>query len=86
MDHANPPAGELPAFLHGLRFPATPDEASLHAQAHGAEAQDLAFLESLPAAVFTSEEGVRHAFSEMRGHAPEEEFRTTTAAHDGTSS
>lgn len=86
MDHANPPPGELPTFLAGLRLPVTPDEAWLHARAHGAREEDLAFLEALPAAVFTSDDGLRHAFSELRGHAPREDFRPTTAAHDGTSS
>lgn len=86
MEHLHPPPGTLPAFLHGLRLPATVDEVLLHAEAHGASPGALAFLESLPAAVFTSEAGLHHAMSELGADGdPHEEVRGASEAHDGVS-
>jgi hypothetical protein len=59
------PIEELPEYLHGLEWPVTKDDAIVHAAEHGAPNEVLEFMERLPAAVFTSEEGVRHAFSAL---------------------
>ena len=84
--HLHPPRGELPSFLRGLRLPTTTDEACAWAEAHGAPPAALAFLEALPSAVFTSPEGLRHAFSELGASGtPDGVPRTTPMAHDGTS-
>jgi Protein of unknown function (DUF2795) len=86
MEHLHPPPGTLPAFLQGLRLPATVDEALAYAEAHGASEAALAFLEALPAAVFTSDEGLHHALSELGADGdPHAELRGTPAAHDGMS-
>jgi hypothetical protein len=86
MEHLNPPPGTLPRFLHGLRLPATVDEALVYAEAHGASDAALAFLEALPAAVFTSDAGLHHALSELGPDGdPHAEVRGTSEAHDGVS-
>jgi hypothetical protein len=59
----NLPIEDLPEYLQGLELPATTDDALAHAAEHGAPSEVLEFIEHLPAAVFTSEEGLRHAFS-----------------------
>ena len=53
---------ELPEYLQGLEWPATKDDAIMHAAEHGAPEQVLEYMERLPAAVFTSEKGMQHAF------------------------
>jgi hypothetical protein len=53
---------ELPEYLQGLEWPATKDDAIVHAAEHGAPEHVLEYMERLPAAVFTSEAGMRHAF------------------------
>ena len=53
----------LPEYLEGLELPATKDDAIMHAAEHGAPHEVLKYIERLPAAVFTSEAGMRHAFS-----------------------
>jgi uncharacterized protein DUF2795 len=63
--HEDLPPRELPEYLHGLEWPATKDDAIVHAAEHGAPHEVLEFMERLPAAVFTSEEGMRHAFSAL---------------------
>ena len=60
-----PTTGELPEYLQGLELPATKDDAIMHAAEHGAPNEVLEFMERLPAAVFTSEVGVRHAFTDI---------------------
>jgi hypothetical protein len=56
---------ELPEYLEGLELPATKDDAIAHAAEYGAPNQVLEFLERLPAAVFTSAAGLRHAFTAL---------------------
>ena len=63
MTHLEIPRGSLPDCLARLRTPATKDEALAHAESCGAPEALLAFLEALPAAVFSSDEGMRHALS-----------------------
>lgn len=63
LPHVDVPPGERPDWLRDLPLPATKDEALAVAEAHGVPAHVLEFLETLPAAIFTSEEGLRHAFS-----------------------
>ena len=62
---ASVPHAELPEYLQGLELPATKDDAIMHAAEHGAPNEVLEFMERLPAAVFTSEEGMSHAFSNL---------------------
>jgi hypothetical protein len=57
------PHAPLPPFLQGIELPAGLDEAIDYAEAHGAPPEVIDFMESLPAAVFTTEEGLRHAFA-----------------------
>ena len=66
-DHASleVPHAELPEYLRGLEPPVSMDEALTHAEERGASPEVLRFMESLPAAVFTSEEGMRHTFSSL---------------------
>jgi hypothetical protein len=59
------PAAPLPAYLEGFQLPATKDDAMAYAEEHGAPEEVLAFMERLPAAVFTSDAGLRHAFSTL---------------------
>jgi hypothetical protein len=61
----DPTMGELPEYLQGLELPATKDDAIMHAAEHGAPNEVLEFMERLPAAVFTSEAGLRHAFADI---------------------
>lgn len=56
---------ELPDYLQGLELPATKDDAIMHAAEHGAPEQVLEYMEHLPAAVFTTEAGMRHAFATL---------------------
>jgi hypothetical protein len=56
---------ELPEYLQGLEMPATKDDAIMHAAEHGAPEQVLEYMEHLPAAIFTSEAGMRHAFATL---------------------
>jgi hypothetical protein len=60
-----PATGELPEYLQGLELPATKDDAIMHAAEHGAPNEVLEFMERLPAAVYTSEAGLRHAFTDI---------------------
>jgi len=53
---------ELPEYLQSMEWPATKDDAIMHAAEHGAPEHVLEYMERLPAAVFTSEAGMRHAF------------------------
>ena len=61
--HLHIPAAHRPVWLRGLRAPVSKDEALEYAERHGAPEQALEFLEALPAAVFTSEDGMRHALA-----------------------
>jgi hypothetical protein len=86
MEHLHIPPAHRPSWLKGLRSPASKDEALAFAEEHGAPPEALEFLESLPAAVFTSEDGLRHAFSTLdRAHLPERgEGGETPESEDGT--
>jgi hypothetical protein len=55
----------LPEYLEGLELPTTKDEAITYAAEHGAPNEVLEFMEHLPAAIFTSERGLRHAFANI---------------------
>jgi hypothetical protein len=57
-------------YLRGVQVPVSVPEAVACAQANGAPAAVLRYLESLPAAVFTSEEAMRRVLSSV----PEEEL------------
>jgi uncharacterized protein DUF2795 len=59
------PTEELPEYLQGLEWPVTKDDAIVHAAEHGAPNEVLEFMERLPAAVFTSEAGMHHAFTAL---------------------
>jgi hypothetical protein len=85
--HLHIPPGHGPSWLNGLRSPASKDEALAFAEAHGAPPDALEFLEALPAAVFSSEDGLRHVLTTMdREHLPRHgDIRETPAAEDGTS-
>ena len=63
--HDHPSSHDLPEYLQGLALPATKDDAIMHAAEHGAPNEVLEFMERLPAAVFTSEAGLRHAFTDI---------------------
>jgi hypothetical protein len=81
------PHAPLPAFLEGLEPPVGMDEALEHAETHGATPEELRFTESLPAAVFTSREGMRHAFSTLRhGKIPPTDPDAVAVGRDGISS
>jgi hypothetical protein len=89
--HTHEPArtghAPLPDYLEGLEPPVTTDEALEHAEKRGAPPEALRFIESLPAAVFTSEEGMRHAFSALRHHEiPPTDPEAVLVGKDGTSS
>lgn len=60
--HLQIPEGHGLAWLDGLPLPATKEDALAFAERRGAPAGVLAFLEALPAAVFTSEAGLHHVF------------------------
>jgi len=81
------PDAELPSYLHGLQLPVSTSEVLAYAEERGAPEEALEFIESLPAAVFTTEEGMRNAFSEVRdGHYPESHPEDVAVGVDGTSS
>ena len=78
---------ELPPYLQGLVPPVTVDEALTHAEERGAPPEALDFMESLPAAVFTTEVGLRNAFSSVRdGEFPPSDPDEVLVGQDGTSS
>ncbi len=77
----------LPAWLDGLRFPSTPDEVLDLAEKDGASEAELRFLQSLPAAVFTTEEGLKHALALMEDENFEQlSFPSPEIAEDGLES
>jgi hypothetical protein len=81
------PHVDLPAYLRGLELPATTEDALEYAEAHGAPPAALDFIESLPAAVFTSAEGMHHAFSSFPAHGiPDSDPEHVLVGQDGTSS
>jgi hypothetical protein len=65
LNSASAERTELPEYLQGLELPVTKDDAIMHAAEHGAPNEVLEFMERLPAAVFTSEAGMSHAFSNL---------------------
>jgi hypothetical protein len=77
----------LPDYLQGLSTPATTEDALRHAESHGADADALAFIEALPAAVFSTEEGMLHAFASVAHHElPRYDPRCIHVAEDGDAS
>lgn len=81
------PHGELPDYLEGIQPPVTTEDALEYAESRGAPPEALAFIESLPAAVFTSAEGMRHAFSSFaHGEVPPTDPEHVLVGQDGTSS
>jgi hypothetical protein len=81
------PEIELPPYLQGLEPPVSTEEALAYAEARGASQEVLDFIESLPAAVFTSEEGMRNAFASLReGGVPDYDPEDVLVGQDGTSS
>jgi len=83
--HAHTP--ELPTYLQGLEPPASIPEALAYAEERGAPPEALGFIESLPAAVFTTEEGMRNAFAQVvDGQFPEFHPEEVEVGADGTSS
>ncbi len=85
--HLDVPHARLPSYLEGLQPPVSMEEALEYAEEHGASPDVLAFIESLPAAVFTSEEGMRHAFSHVREEdLPHLDPEQVLVGQDGTSS
>ncbi|MGV3723907.1 MAG: DUF2795 domain-containing protein [Actinomycetota bacterium] len=78
---------ELPAYLEGLQSPATTEDALQYAEEHGAPADALAFIEALPAAVFSSEDGMRRAFAAIaRGEMPHYDADDAQVSEDGDAS
>ncbi len=87
QDHLETPEADLPDYVQGLEPPLTVDEVLEHAEAHGAPPEALDFIESLPAAVFTTAEGMRRAFSEVHdGYVPPADPENVAISRDGTSS
>ncbi|MEW5852903.1 MAG: DUF2795 domain-containing protein [Myxococcota bacterium] len=87
MAELHVPSTPLPWFLVGLPFPSTPADAVEHARGRGAPDVLLDILESLPAAVFTSEAGLHHALSGLDGRALQGIHPPPTyPSHDGTTS
>jgi hypothetical protein len=81
------PHVDLPSYLRGLEPPVTTEDALEYAERHGAPQEALDFIESLPAAVFTSVEGMHHAFSSFALHGiPESDPEHVLVGQDGTSS
>ena len=85
--HQESPHGDLPDYLEGLQPPVSVQEALAHAEERGASAEVLQFMESLPAAVFTSEAGMRNAFGSLDpDEIPETDPEDVLVGQDGTSS
>ena len=80
------PRRPLPRWLAGLPLPSSKDEALDWAERHGASETVLDWLEELPAAVFTTEEGLHHAFDGIDAEHPAFTSHHGTTAHDGTTS
>ncbi len=80
--HLQIPEGHGLRWLDGLPLPATKEDALAFAERRGAPAEVLAFLEALPAAVFTSEEGIHHVFGGVRDDELEVE-RQPAPSEDG---
>lgn len=85
--HLHVPHARLPKYLEGLQPPVSTAEALEWAEAHGATPADLRFIEALPSAVFTSDTGMRHAFSSVdERELVEADPETVEVGADGTSS
>ena len=69
QSHWDAPSFSLPPCLEGLEPPVSVQEALSYAEARGASPEFLRYMESLPAGVYTSEEGMRRAFAHLH---PEE--------------
>lgn len=90
MDPTHPtdvPRARLPRWLDGLLLPCTQDEALEVAERNGASARALEYLEALPAAVFTSEDGLHHALDGVdEDRASVDHLPRGSIAHDGPAS
>lgn len=87
QDSLELPVPDLPDYLRGLEPPVSTEEALAYAEERGASREILDFIESLPAAVFTSEEGMRNAFASLRhGEVPDYDPEDVLVGQDGTSS
>lgn len=85
--HLHIPHARLPRYLEGLTLPVSTAEALEWAEAHGATPEELRFIEALPSAVFTSDTGIRHAFSSVdERELAEADPETVEVGADGTSS
>jgi len=85
--HPETPEVPMPPYLEGLEPPVSVEEALEYAEARGATPEILRFMEGLPAAVYTSEEGMRNALASARpGHVPESDPEGVLVSQDGTSS
>jgi uncharacterized protein DUF2795 len=85
--HLEIPHASLPEYLRGLALPATVNDAVEYAEEHGAPPEVLEFMESLPAAVYTSDVGLRHAFSMMHESTiPATDPEEVEVSKDGTAS
>ncbi|MFN3653252.1 MAG: DUF2795 domain-containing protein [Armatimonadota bacterium] len=86
-ENLNVPHAPMPRYLDGLPLPATTVDALAYAEERGAPPEMLELIEALPAAVFTSEEGIRHAFSTLDpDHLPHPDSEHVLVGKDGTSS
>ncbi len=83
---SNPSApSEIMDCLEALRPPVTKDEALQHAEDCGAPQRLLDFLERLPAALFSSHEGLRHVLASIDESHFADYPRKTHEAEDGIS-
>lgn len=81
------PQLRMPEYLRGLKPPVTVEEALEYAEEHGAGSEILRFMEALPAAVFTSEEGIGNALGRVTGETvPHSHPEDVRVGEDGTSS
>lgn len=78
------PTGSLPEWLTYIHPPMSRDEFLDEAEERGAPEWALDFMRTLPAAVFTSEEGLRHALTLLGREEMRRAFREgTPISEDG---
>ena len=80
------PRRALPRWIEGLPLPSSKDEALAWAETHGASETVLDWLEELPAAVFTSRDGLHHVLDGLDAEHPAFTSHHGTVAHDGMTS
>jgi uroporphyrinogen-III synthase len=73
----------LPIYLQGLEPPVTVEDAIEYAREHGASPEVLEFLETLPAAVFTSSSGIEHALGMLEEEDLPGDPEEASIAEDG---